>query len=110
MSTDYEFLPVTHDEIPVEKTFVLEGKSYAIEFNYNDLYDFYTMKVSDESSGDLLFSTKLTYLCDALDAVVKGITLTRSVIPALTRDLDSDYPSDAQVNAATFDEVYICLI
>lgn len=110
MSTTYDYLPVTHDEIPVEKVFVLDGKSYAIEFNYNDRYDFYTMMVSDESSGDLLFTTKLTYLCNALDAVVEGLSLSHEIIPALTRDLDAGESSDTELCSDTFDEVLICLI
>ena len=110
MSSSFDYLPVTHDEIPVEKVFVLDGKSYALEFNYNDVGDFYTLLVSDESTGTLLFTTRLSYFYEAIDAVVTGLSMTRNIFPARPVDLDADYPSDTQVNADTFEEVRLCLI
>ena len=110
MSTSFEYLPVTHDEIPVEKVFILDGKSYALEFNYNDVGDFYTLMVSDESTGTLLFATRFSYLSEAIDAVVTGLSMTRNIIPSLPVDIDADSPSDTQVTIDTFDEVRLCLM
>lgn len=105
----HDFLPITHDEIPVEKVFTLDGKNYAVEFNYNDIGDFYTISIRDESTGDLLFTTKLTYLSKAIDAVIDGITMTHNIVPALPLDLDSNTNSDIEVTQENFDEVYLCL-
>ncbi len=110
MSAEYEYLPVTHDELPVEKIFNIDGESYAFEFNYNDEFDFYTMIISAPSTGDVLFTTKLTYLNNALDAVAEGIKIIRKIIPAIPSDITAESPSDKQVNKDTFDEVRICLI
>ena len=109
MSTEYEYIPITHDELPCEKIFTLDGTDYALEFRFNDVADFYTLSVSDED-GDLLFTTKLTYLTEAIDAVIEGIDMTRNIVPAQFADIDADEPTDTQVTKNTFDEVYLCLI
>ena len=110
MNTEYSYFPFTHDELPVEKIFNIDGENYAVSFEYNDVYDFYTMVISDASTGDVIFTTKLVYLCNALDAVVEGIKIARKIIPAIPSDMTAESPSDKHVNKNTFNEVRICLI
>jgi len=110
MISGIEYLPVSHNEIPVEKIFFLDGKSYALEFNYNDAYDFYTLMVTDETTGSLLFTTRLSYLSETIDAIVSGLSMTRNIIPVLPNDIDAESGSDIQVTKDTFDEVRLWLM
>jgi len=41
-----KFLPVDKTQIPVKMLVVVEGEQYEFTFNYNSLYDFFTVSLS----------------------------------------------------------------
>jgi hypothetical protein len=107
MTLDY--LTFTADEIPCKKVFDIDGEIYGIEIFYNDVFDFYTMYIYD-NDNNLLFSTKLNYLTDALNAVCDGLNINRRIVPLNEADVSKDYPEIEHVGSDNFDAMKVCLI
>jgi len=100
------YLPYTHSEIPVQKTFQIGGVYYNIAIQYNDRYDFYTILVCD-SNDTCIFSGKLSYLRNAIDAVVAGIHVR--IIPLIIEDGMRDISQVRRISAINFDAMRICV-
>ena len=52
-----QYLPVNTSELPVKKTFTLNGVDYEFLFRLNTRFDFVTLEIS--SGGNSLFISKL---------------------------------------------------
>lgn len=76
----FEYLPILPSEVPVKKIFTIGNGTYAFEFLYNSENDFYTVYISD-LNDNLLYSTKIVYAQDLVDAVVEGLNIPYSIIP-----------------------------
>jgi len=103
MAESFEFLPLTTDEIPVQKTFTL-GNTYVFEFYYNERHDFFTMYIYDEDET-LLYTTKVVYGNSLYHAVVDGLELNQSIIPFDIQDLLTPNAIDSDsVNSDNLDD------
>lgn len=109
MMTYYDYLPFTHDELPVQKTFCVDGTNYNIEVLYNDRFGFYTMIIKN-LEDNVLLSTKLNYLTNALDALVAGLDLKRKILPALPENIESGVPVYSTIDSTNFDKIKVCLV
>jgi hypothetical protein len=104
-----EYLPVTIDEMPVRKLFDIEGENYLFEFRYNDVYDFISMYIFD-SGGELLLSTKLCYLTNALHAVCPGLAIKARIVPLNEIDAAKQFPEIDRMGADNFPRIKVCLV
>lgn len=107
MTLDY--LTFSTDEIPCKKVFDIDGENYGIEILYNDVFDFYTMYIYD-SDDTLLYTTKLNYLTDAINAICDDLSIERHIVPLNEADISKDYPEIDRVGADNFDDIKVCLI
>lgn len=106
---DLDFLPFKHSELPAEKTFDIKGVNYAITIRYNDRFDFYTAEISD-NGGNLLFTGKLTYNRNLIDAVVPGIDPTIKIIPIIIEDAMREFPVVTRIGKDNFDSVSLVVL
>ena len=74
MSVELEYLPITFDEMPVEKNFTIGLLTYTFLFQYNTTYDFFTMTIKDENEN-ILYITKLVYGSSLYHAVVDDLEI-----------------------------------
>lgn len=77
---DFEYLPLTAAEVPIEKDFTIGDSTYAWLFRYNETFDFYTLEIRDEDDV-ILYTTKLTYASDIVNAVVEGLNISKVIVP-----------------------------
>lgn len=99
------YLPYLHDELPILKTFDIWGSRYDITIYYNDRYDIYTIMIYKNNS--LLFSGKLTYIRNAIDAVIADIPDDAKIIPLLLEDVLREVPRVKRVSKENFDRVML---
>lgn len=85
----FEFLPVTADEVPIEKDFTIGDSTYSWLFKYNETFDFYSLEIIDEDDV-IVYTTKLTYGSDIVNAVVEGLRISRIVVPFNILELTQD--------------------
>ena len=105
MAIIQEFLDFTAEEIPVEKTFNIEGKDYRIQIDYNSYFDFYTCTIKDIDSN-VLICNKLVYYIPVNDATIQGLDITKKIIP-----LNYDDPeTEIIINKANFDKIKLYLV
>lgn len=81
---EIEYLPYNNNELPISKDFDIFGSRYTITLYYNDLADIYTIIISKDEN--VIFSGKLTYCRNAIDAVVYDIEPDKKIIPLLIDD------------------------
>jgi len=103
-----EFLKFESSEIPIEKTFEVEGKNYIAEIRYNEIGDFYTLYLRNESR-EILYTTKLTYAWDALHAKIDNI-FNQSILPFDNIDLEIGSLSHERIGKDNFDKVRLYLV
>lgn len=99
------YLPYLHEELPISKTFDIFKARYEITVYYNDRYDIYTIIIYKNNS--LLFSGKLTYLRNAIDAVVENIPDDAKIIPLLLEDVLREAPRVKRITKDNFDKVML---
>lgn len=104
-----EYLPFTQDELPCRKYFEIDDAIYGIEISYNDVGDFYTMYIYD-ADDNLLFTTKLSYLTNAIDAVCGNLTISSEIVPLNELDAAEEYPGIERIGIDNFDSVKVCLL
>ena len=102
---DLAYFPVSADEVPVGKDYSL-GTVYNFQFQYNESRDFYTCEISD-LEGNLLYTTRLTYLSSMIHAVVDGLEFTKNLIPFDVRELNATELLHEFLTASNFDEVQL---
>lgn len=106
---ELEYLPITHEELPVQKVFTLGNRNYSIEFLYNDRFDFYTVVFRNEQD-EPVYSTRLNYLTDAIHAVVDDIDVSLQLLPMNIADMALEYPEIEQITADNFDDMRIAVL
>lgn len=89
MSISIEYMPITFDEIPVQKNFTIGQNTYAFLFQYNKTYDFFTMTIKDEDDN-ILYVTKLVYGSSLYHAVVENLELSQLLYAFYIDDLLTD--------------------
>lgn len=104
-----EYLPVSKDEMPVQKKFVIDGTTYGFEFRYNDRYDFYTVIISD-ANDTILHSTRVNYMTNLIDVVNSSLGLAKGIYPVFTDNITSGIAAANAVGSDIFDDVKLCLI
>jgi len=107
---DITYLPVTHDEMPVRKTFEIDGVQYDVDFNYNQRGDFYTMMLRNATTGEVLYSGKLTYLSNFLNGPVDGVAIASKIIPLCIEDVLREISAIERISKDNFDTMKVCLI
>jgi hypothetical protein len=92
------YMPYLSNEVPVIKTFSVDGVEYRYQIDYNTTADFYTLTVKDEIDT-ILYTTKLVMGNDGLHSAHTIIDVQSGIIP---RNFDKviEY-----LNNETFDEV-----
>ena len=85
MPITLEYMPLTFDELPVEKTFTI-GNTYLFEFHYNERHDFFRVKIKDEEDNEL-YIAKLVYGGSVYHATVNGLELNQLIVPFDIQDL-----------------------
>jgi hypothetical protein len=103
-----EYLKFETAEIPIAKTFEIEGKNYIAEIHYNKFGDFYTLYVKRDS-GEILYTTKLTYAWETLHAAIPNI-FSQSILPFDSIDLETEMLSHDRIGKANFDKVRLYLV
>ena len=58
----------------------------------------------------VLFSVKLNYLTDAIDALITGLDLKRKILPAIPDNIESGNPIYSTINSTNFDKIKVCLV
>ncbi len=79
----YNCIQIKAEQIPVSMVLDLDGNGnlYRYLFQYNKLYDYYTITVIDDNTGDILYVGKLVYGADALAAGHNILNITNRIIP-----------------------------
>jgi hypothetical protein len=103
-----EYLNFQNTEIPIAKTFEIEGKNYIAEIHYNKFGDFYTLYLKQES-GEMLYTTKLTYAWETLHAAIPNI-FSQSILPFDSIDLETGTLSHDRIGKDNFDKVRLYLV
>jgi hypothetical protein len=99
------YLPYLHEELPISKKFDIFGARYDITIYYNDRFDIYTIMIYKNNS--LLFGGKLTYIRNALDAIVAEIPDDAKIIPLLLEDVLREAPRVKRITKDNFDKVML---
>jgi hypothetical protein len=76
----YNYLPLTPDEVPVQKIFTIGEVTYKFEFWYNTENDFYTVYIRDVDDK-LLYTSKLCYGLSMVHAIIDGLDFPDEIIP-----------------------------
>jgi hypothetical protein len=106
----FEFLPVSSEEIPIEIDFTIGSSTYSYLFRYNETYDFYTVEIRNEND-ELIYTTKLTYASDLINAVVEGLTISQIVVPINLLELTQNIALQNQkVNKESFGKTVLLLL
>ncbi len=99
---DLSYLPLTDSEVPVGKDYDI-GNLYNFKFQKNVSRDFYTCEISD-TDGNVLYSTRLTYLSPMIHAVVDGLEFTKNLIPFDIDELNATELLHEFLTESNFDE------
>lgn len=91
------YLQASIEEMPIRKTFDLDGEEYDFLFRHNDLEDFFTVEIYRDN--ELVYTTNLVYGWNLFHAYVTGPSF--SVVPLLESDLAKEGYSDILVNKET---------
>ncbi|TGK04314.1 hypothetical protein EHQ53_03190 [Leptospira langatensis] len=92
---ELEYLPISADEVPIEKDFTI-GETYSFQFLYNERADFYTCRILN-ADDQILFTTKICYARELVDAVVNDLKINRLIIPFNPQELEQASVLQGQV-------------
>jgi hypothetical protein len=99
---DYQFdyIPITSAECPVSKYLALNNVIYIFDFSYNAYSDTVSVVIKD-ADENILYSSRLTYGANIINAVVKDLDLFYIFVPVNLDDLFTELQiDDSVVNAA----------
>jgi hypothetical protein len=102
---DLAYLPLTLAEIPVAKDYDI-GNVYTFRFQRNVKRDFLTCEVLN-SSGAVIYATRLTYLASLIHAEVDGLEFTKNLIPFDINELSASELLHEYLTSENFDEVQL---
>lgn len=94
-----------HYDLPITKTFNIFKSRYDITIYYNDRYDIYTILIY--KNNQLLFAGKLTYLRNAVDAIVAEIPDDAKIIPLLLEDVLREVTRVNRISKNNFDKMLL---
>ena len=106
---EFYYLPLSHDEMPLEVTLEIEGRNIILDFDYNKRGDFYTLTAIDEEDN-LLFTNKLTPMINTLETVTQGIDLATQLVPLSLPDISREFPEVNHVGRENLATVRLCLL
>ncbi|PJZ24608.1 hypothetical protein CH352_14415 [Leptospira hartskeerlii] len=92
---ELEYLPISSSEIPIEKDFTI-GETYSFRFLYNERSDFYTCTILD-SDANILFTTKICYARELIDAKIEGLEINRLIIPLNPQEIEQSRVLQGQI-------------
>lgn len=92
---DLEYLPISSSEIPIEKDFTI-GETYSFRFLYNERADFYTCTILD-SDANILFTTKICYARELIDAQIQDLRINRLIIPLNPQEIEQSRVLQGQI-------------
>ncbi len=106
----FDFLPILASEIPIEKDFTIGNSTLSWLFRYNETHNFYTVEIRDEEEN-LLYTTKLTYASDIVNAVVEGLNISQYVVPINILELTQNLALQNQtVNSESLGNTILLLL
>lgn len=108
--SELEYIPLERNEIPSRKQINLDGFELELEFDYNEIGDFYTLLVRSIETGKTIFTTKLVYGVVANHFAVEGFPYTVQIIPASADDIISSEFRDIQFNKENFDKIKLYVV
>jgi len=108
-SISLTYIQLKHEELPVQKTYRIDGKNYIFSFAYNSVGDFYTFMILDDAENPL-YASKFTYLRNGVQEVVSGLALKRKLVPINLSDVMKDIPSIERISINNFDNMRVCII
>lgn len=82
-------IPLSFDELPVQKTITLNGQDYILEAEWNDVGEFCVLTFRN-LSYEVLFITKIVYGNSVMPFEIGGLPFEVVLIPANLDDLYSD--------------------
>lgn len=88
---NYNYIPISQEELPVEKEIDLGDNTYKMLFSYNDRGDFYTVEIRS-LEDELLLISKLVYGRDALKPLIDGLPDDIKVVPLNLFDIGTSEP------------------
>lgn len=106
---EFHYLPVEHDELPLQVMFEIEGQNFTFNFDYNERFDFYTLMIVDEND-EPVFANKLTYLSNALNTATEGLDISTMLIPLIIEDVSREFPEVERISKENFESIRMCLI
>jgi hypothetical protein len=108
-SISMTYIQLTHDELPVQRIYEIDGVNYILNFDYNEVGDFYTFTILDEEESPL-YAGKLAYLRNALQEVVPGLSLKNKLLALNLSDALREIPAIERISIDNFDGMRICII
>lgn len=98
------YLPISGSEVPIRKTYTLEGIDYEFLFLYNEVGDFVTATISID--GTIVHATKLVYGIDIFKLSASRPKF--AVVPMSMQDISKAGYSNILVNKSTLgSDVYL---
>jgi hypothetical protein len=89
MAIEFEFLPLTNDEMPVSKIFTIEN-TYIFLYRINARHDRIYCEIRDQNDN-ILYTTRLVYAGELIHAVVADLDIgDNTIIPFNIDDLLTD--------------------
>jgi hypothetical protein len=101
---EFDYLPLTADELPVSKIFTLGDNQYNFTFRKNTKYDRIYCEVCDLDDV-LLYTTRLVYGGSLLHAEVDGLVIDDPIVPFDISDLLTDKVGEIDVTSLNLDTV-----
>lgn len=103
------YISLTHDELPVQRVYEIDGENYIFNFDYNSVGDFYTFVILDDDENPL-YAGKLAYLRNSLQEVVPGLILKSKILTLNLSDALREIPAIERISIDNFDTMRICII
>ena len=101
---EFEYLPISPDEMPIKKIYTIGGLEYNYLFQHNSRTDTFTLTISSMEE-DILYSTRLTYGMPVINALVEGLVISERIIPFNFDDYFSSFKcADVDVNSGNLDK------
>jgi hypothetical protein len=95
MTYEFDYIPISKSECPVSKYMTLDNVVYIFSFFYNTYSDTFSVVIKD-ADENVLYSTRLTYGANLINAVVNGLDLIYAFIPMNLDDLFTELQIDDQ--------------
>lgn len=109
MSIELEYLPLSSDELPVSKVFTIGEESFTFVFRENARHDRIYCEIRD-SDDNILYTTRLVYAADLLNAVVGGLTMDDPIRPFNLNEIMTKRIIDTEVTPLNLDRVKMYVI